>query len=167
MRIENQVHAQVGQLKGPAPVPHQVREVSVRIESLPGGRLRVSSPAARGWAAVVGNQQQLSEAITSAFVEAQVAAYARWKAERYDLDELTEPVTGDPLAPPRARQRRRRNTSEEGWGTHQRRPDAHDPEEWVKMPDGRWQSPTGMRWGANTAMVQRVVTRRRNLGLPT
>ena len=166
MRIENQTHAVPGQVRGPAPQRHQVREVTLRIESLPTGQLRVSTPAARGWAMVVSSQHELSRAVTSAFTEAQCAAYSRWRGERYDLDDLTEPMEGDPLAPPRPPARRRRNTGAVGWGRNQQRPDTHDADAWTKLPDGRWQSPKGKRWKPDTMMAQRVVARRVAAGLP-
>lgn len=154
-------------VRGPAPVPHQVREVTLRVESLPDGGLRVSTAQARGWAMVARNERELNRAVSAAFTEAQVAAYSRWRGERYDLDELTEPVAGDPMAPERSPARRRRNGHEVGWGRNQRRPDAHSPEDWVKLPDGRWQSPGGKSWSADSALVQRVVARRQQFNLPT
>lgn len=169
MTIERQTRAAPGMIKGPAATGHQVREVTVRIEALPGnGGLRVSTAAARGWAAVAKNERELASAIASAFTEAQCAAYAKWRGERYDLDHLTEPVAGDPMAPPRPRQRRRRNAPGIGWGVNQQRPDSHDVEAWVKLPDNQgWQSPNGRVWNAETAVVRRIIARRAELGLPS
>lgn len=42
----------------------------------------------------------------------------------------------------------------------------HDPADWTKLPDGRWQSPTGRRYQAWTRQAFGVVTARRKLGLP-
>jgi len=128
--------------------------------------MRVSTPQARGWAVVVRRPEELARAVSSAFTEAQVAAYARWRGERYELDELTEPVKGDPMAPPRPRARRRKNSGQVGWGTNQRRPDSHDPAAWEKMPDGRWRSPSGKAWKPDTPVVQKVVARRMQFNLP-
>lgn len=164
--IERQTRSVPGQIKGPAPVPHQVREVTLRVEAMPDGRFRVSMSQARGWAMVVRNQAELNRAVTQAFTEAQCAAYATWRGERYDLDDLTEPLPDDRMAPPRARQRKPRNTAEEGWGRNQRRPDVRPPEEWVKLPDGRWQSPGGRTYRADTSQVRRVIARRIQEGLP-
>lgn len=166
LRIERSTRAVPGQLKGPAPTAHQVREVSLRVESLPGGGMRVSSPQARGWAVVVRRPEELARAVSSAFLEAQVAAYARWRGERYELDDLTEPVRGDPMAPPRPRTRRRKNTAQVGWGSTQQRPDSHDPAAWVKLPDGRWRSPTGKAWKPDTQVVRKVIARRMQFNLP-
>lgn len=166
-RIESQARAVPGQLRGPAQVPHQVRTVALRIDALPDGGMRVSTTAARGWAMVARNPEQLARVVAMAFTEAQVATYARWKgAERYDLDELTEPQPGDPMAPERPRARRKRNTTEVGWGRHQRRPDAHDPADWARRPDGRWESPSGKTWPETHPVVQRVIARRAEFGLP-
>lgn len=168
MTIERQTRAAPGMIKGPAATSHQVREVTVRIEALPTGGLRVSTTAARGWAAVAKNERELASAIASAFTEAQCAAYAKWRGERYDLDHLTEPVPGDPMAPPRPYRKRRKNASGVGWGANQQRPDTHDVESWVKLPDAQgWQSPNGRVWNADTAVVRRVIARRTELGLPS
>jgi hypothetical protein len=155
-----------GGLRGPAPVAHQVREVSLRVEALGGGRLRVSTPAARGWAKVVSTRDQLTQAVSEAFVEAQIASHSAWRGERYDLDDLTEPLTNDPMAPVRPKARRPINTGRTGWGRNQQRPDMQSPEDWTKLPDGRWQSPGGKHWGPETLMVQRVVARRVKFNLP-
>lgn len=165
-QIGSQAQTPTTAVRGPAAVGHQVRELSLRVEALPNGALRVSTESARGWAAVVRTSMQLTAAIQEAFTEAQVAAYARAHGQRYDLDELTDPIPGDPLAPPRARPRRRRNNETEGWGMNQRRPDTLDPTEWVLLSDGRWQSPGGQRWRPESQMAQRVVARRKAEGLP-
>lgn len=165
-QILPQTRNATGGLRGPAPVPHQVREVTMKIESLPGGRMRVSTPAARGWAMVVSTPAQLTRAVSEAFTEAQIAAHSTWRGERYDLDDLTEPMPGDPMAPPRPKGGRPINTGPTGWGRNQQRPDMQSPEAWTKLPDGRWQSPSGKHWGADTVMVQRVVARRIRFNLP-
>lgn len=165
-RIVSQAQAPATDVRGPAPVAHQVRELTLRVEALEGGKLRISTDSARGWSMVVANSHALTAAVGAAFNEAQVAAYARAHGERYDLDELTDPVDGDPMAPPRARPRRARSGEETGWGRHQRRPDTLDPADWVKLPDGRWQSPGGARWRADSELGKRVVARRKAAGLP-
>lgn len=147
--------------------PHQVRTLDVRVERLDDGKMRVSTPSARGWAAVANNHAQLADCVRQAFTEAQIAAYARWRGERTELDALTDPVRGDALAPPRARVRRARNPSPIGWGRNQQRPDLADPGEWKKMPDGRWESPGGKLYRPETLMVRRVLERRRVAGLST
>lgn len=152
----------------PAPpsVAHQVRSVTITIEQLPDGRYRLSTSAARGWAAVGRTPHELGRAIAAAFVEAQCAAYARWRGERYDLDELTEPVVGDVLAPPRTRVRARRtNGAGVGWGRNQDRPDQHAVEDWERMPDGRLRSPAGLVYRQDSTVGQRVLARAQRMGV--
>jgi hypothetical protein len=152
----------------PAPpgVRHQVRTVTVRVEQLPDGKFRLSTPAARGWAAVGRTPQELGRAVSSAFAEAQCAAYARWRGERYDLDDLTEPVSGDPLAGPRRPLRPRANRSNIGYGRNQDRPDTHPVEAWERLPNGRLRSPNGLTYGPDTLIGQRVLERARKQGIP-
>lgn len=165
MRISSQSGADTGAIRGPAAQPHQVRTLDLRVEALPGGGLRVSTPSARGWAAVARNRVELEAAVSAAFTEAQCAAYARWRGERYDLDQLTDPVPGDPLAPPRRAPRRRTQAAGEGWGRNQRRPDTHRPEDWTSTHDGGWMSPGGNKYAPHTQMAQRITARRRAAGL--
>lgn len=141
----------------PAARPHQPRAINIQVETLPGGRLRVSTPQARGWAAAASTPQELARAVQAAFAEVQVASYARAKNAGYDLDLLTEQVRGDPLAgerraPSRSRARRR----------------SYPVENWTKMEDqsGVWVSPSGRRYRPGTQVVRLVVAKREALGLP-
>jgi hypothetical protein len=148
-------------ITGAANTGHQVRSITVRVEQLAGGKLRISTPTARGWAAVAGNQPELARAIAGAFTEAQVAAYARWRGTQYDLDALTAHVPGDPLAgkkPERksAKGNKRAPRTGEGWSYGQQRPDVHLPNEWTEQPDGRWRSPSGRMYRHDAAQVVRV-----------
>lgn len=145
-----------GMLRGSAPTRHQVRELDLRIESLPGGRLRVSTPLARGWAAVAGNPHELARAIASAFIEVQVASYARWKGESFDLDELTDVDQGDSLA---AAVR----TTE---FKHRKRNDIHNPADWTPLEGGFWRAPNGRRYRPDTRITRSVVAARIRLGIP-
>jgi len=151
----------------PAPpgVAHQVRAITLQVEQLADGKYRVSTPAARGWAAVGRTPADVGRAVASAFVEAQCAAYARWRGERYDLDELTEPVVGDAMAPPRRPVRRRTNRDNVGWGRNQDRPDQHAVEDWERMPDGRLRSPAGLVYKADSLVGQRVLARAARMGV--
>lgn len=150
-------------IQGAANTGHQVRSVTIRVDQLDNGRLRISTPTARGWAAVAGNQPELARAIQGAFTEAQVAAYARWRGTQYDLDALTAHVPGDALAgrKPQRVQGKTKSTkraprTNEGWGYGQQRPDVHLPGEWCEQPDGRWRSPSGRMYRADAAQVVRV-----------
>jgi hypothetical protein len=145
----------------PAPhgVAHQVRAVTVRVEQLPNGSMRLSTSSARGWAMVARTPNELSRAVREAFTEAQCAAYARWRGERYELDKLTEPIAGDAMAPPRRPVRRRTNRANTGWGRNQERPDQHAIQDWKSLPDGRLQSPAGLVHRRDSIMGQRVLAR--------
>lgn len=151
----------------PAPpgVAHQVRAVTVRVEQLADGRWRLSTPSARGWAAVGRSPNEIGRAVASAFVEAQCAAYARWRGERYDLDDMTEVVHGDPMAPPQRPVRPRTNRGNVGWGRNQDRPDQHPVERWERMPDGRLRSPAGHVYRPDSVIGQRVLARAQRSGI--
>lgn len=144
---------------------HQVHTIALQVDAMPSGGYRIQTPQARGWAVVAHTPHQLAAALSQAFLEAQVAAYARWRGERYDLDDLTEPMAGDPLAPARAHPRPPTNTRPVGWGRNQQRPDVAPLEQWVRLPDGMWQSPAGRRYRSDSMMVSRVRARRRAAGL--
>lgn len=152
----------------PAPpgVRHQVRAVTVRVEQLADGKFRLSTPSARGWAAVGRGPNELGRAVVGAFVEAQCAAYARWRGERYDLDEMTEPVAGDAMAPPRRPVRPRTARENVGWGRNQERPDAHPVDQWERLPDGRLRSPGGLTYQRDSLIGRRVIERARQAGIP-
>lgn len=140
--------------------PHQPAAISLTVEQLPGGRVRFSSPQARGWAAVAQTPQQLASSLQAAFLEVQVASYSRARGEAYDLDVLTEHRVGDPLAgSPQQRARRRVGGNA-----------PYPPEAWTKTTtdDGveKWRSPAGRLYGLHTQAVARLVEKRSALNLP-
>jgi hypothetical protein len=151
---------------GPAPVAHQVRQLTVQIESIDGVGLRFSTPTARGWAVVARNQAEVGRAIQAAFTEAQVAAYAKAHGIAYDLDAMTAAVPGDPMAPPIQRPRRRPASDGVGWRKGQRRPDVHDPADWSLLESGDLRSPGGKTVRADSPMGVRILQLRKQLGLP-
>ena len=161
--MERCINTSPRQPVGPAPVAHQVRELTIKIESIPEG-LRISTPTARGWAVVARTEPEVSRAIQSAFTEAQVAAYARAHGMTYDLDALTSAVAGDPMAPPIKRPRSRRGEGV-GWRRGQRRPDVHDPADWLRLESGDWRSPGGKVIAAGSPMGVRIAQLRRHAGL--
>lgn len=147
---------------GPPPVRNQVRSALLRVESLPDGKLRISTPHARGWAVVVRTRDELARAIGQAFTEVQVATYAAYRGEPYELDALTMPDETDPLAASAATidmsgQRVRR----------ERRSDVHPATAWTPLGDGQWRSPSGRTYRETTQAVQAVLAKRRQLGLGT
>lgn len=135
---------------------HQVRALSLRVEPLPSGGVRVSSPQARGWAAVARTPHELARVLQMAFTEVEVATYASFKGELYDLDGMTDVDPTDPSTalptPTRARNRITRT-------------DARNPADWKRLEDGRWRSPGGRAYGNDTQLVQRVRANRRALGI--
>lgn len=134
----------------------QVRAVSLVVETLPDGAVRVSSPQARGWAGVARNPSELARVVASAFTEVQVAAYAAWQGQLYDLDELTDVDPGDPTtALPTPPKRRNRTV----------RSDAQHPADWQRTEDGRWRSPGGRYYRDGCQLVERVKANRRALGI--
>lgn len=156
LRRQGETHVPGANPLGAASVPHQVREVTMRIETLPDGGIRMSTPQARGWAAVAHNDRELARAILSAFTEAQVAAYAAWKGQVYDLDALTDVDPQDPAtALPDAPRRRDRTV----------RSDTRHPADWARLDDGRWRSPGGRVYQETSQLVQRVIANRRALGI--
>lgn len=160
-----------GRLHGPPPIRHQPRRINIVVDSVPGGKLRVSTPQARGWAVVVRGPDQLARAVGQAFTEAAVASYAKWHAQRYDLDKLTSP--DDPTEPAVTGARggsvtgRRPVTSEQiSYGRRRAvRPDQAHPGHWTPLADGAWQSPAGRRY-TSERIVGPLVAARIRLGLP-
>jgi hypothetical protein len=135
---------------------HRVRALSLRVEMLPEGGVRVSSPQARGWAAVARTPHELAKVLARAVTEVEVASYAAWKGEVYDLDAMTDVDPDDPsTALPAPLRRRNRLT----------RSDARNPADWKRLDDGRWRSPGGRVYGDQTQLVQRVRANRLALGI--
>lgn len=150
-------------LPGPAPTRHQPRTIQVTVASLPGGRLRVSTPHARGWAVVVRGPDQLARAIGSAFTETACAAYAAWRREMYDHDYLTEP--DDPTEPAR-RQLPPPSTRGVSYArTAAVRPDQAHPGAWTVNPDGSYTSPGGRTY-RDPKFIARIERRRAKFNLP-
>jgi hypothetical protein len=141
---------------GPPPgTAHRVRSLDLRLDVLPNGKVRISTPQARGWAVVASGGRQILDGVSSAFNEAQIAAYSRWKGEDYELDALTEVDNSDPLATTRQWQAPANRTE---------RTDVHSPADWTRMSDGRWRSPGGRMYREDCGTVQKVIRKRRMLG---
>jgi hypothetical protein len=137
---------------------HTPNAISVLIERLPSGGYRLSTPYARGWAAVCLTPMQLANAMPTAFAEVSISAYARAKGAVYDLDQLTGQVIGDVLAGAPASRAKRPRASRRA---------AHSPADWSMTDTGAWRSPGGRIYGPETLAVQRVKVKRAALGLPT
>lgn len=140
------------------------RRITVTIDVLDGGRLRVATPQARGWAVVVRGPLQTWGALRQALVEAQIAGHARWRGARYDLDALT--ARDDPTEPAqRALPRPQPRHGVSYARSAVVRPDQAHPSEWAPMPDGTWMSPKGRIWRDPTRIAS-LVEKRAALGLP-
>ena len=137
---------------------HTPSAILVRVEPLKNGGYRLSTPHARGWAAVATTPLRLAHSMAAAFIEVQVSAYARAHGKVYDLDNMTMQVQGDPLAGlPMSREARPRSG---------RRRRSHNPADWQMTDNGSWRSPGGRVYQAGSQVVQRVVQNRAALGLP-
>lgn len=152
-------------------------DATITVERTTSGALRVSSPDAPGWSSVATDRVALLRAIDEAFSEAAVAAYARSRGKPYDValhDQAAEEasLTGKVLPlHPAARERMMQGLACSVGGAlegHSTRPgDVHDPLAWRPLADGRWVSPSGRTYGANTQVVQRVMEKRSNMGVGT
>lgn len=121
----------------------EVSEVLLRVEALDSG-LRLSTPQARGWARLARSHEDLARGVAEAFREAQLASYARARGEPYDLDVLSDASELHPLTASGSRPRA----------------DIYDPQDWTRMEDGRWRSPSGRCFRADSQVVQRVLAKR-------
>ncbi len=155
--------------QGVRPAGKTARHIDLRLQRLDDGRIRVSTPQARGHAAVVRGPFQLWGAVARCFLEATVAGYATWRGVRYDLDELTDPT--DPTEP----RRRRPHTRREAAGDCSEvsyaqggvvRPDQAHPSEWTPNEDGSWTSRKG-RVYRDPAYIRSIVIKRARMGLST
>lgn len=127
----------------------RVRVIPLQAEILPQGGIRISTPLARGWAGHARTAAELAAALQHAFVEVELASYARAHGKNYDQDRLTEHVADDPLAGAKMTRRR---------GPVARRA-AHPPELWTLQDDGFWRSPAGRRYPPDSPQAIRVRTK--------
>lgn len=156
---------------------HQAQRVDLSVTRTATGYL-LESPTLPGWSRHVHSLTTLRDGIGAAFVEAEIAAYARFRGTLYDAaDHQGDAFDAPP--PPAPPPPERRHPSEPPPPTEipragysqdaVHRPDCHDPAEWTPLPDGsgRWRSPGGLTYGPHTSMVASITTRRSLLGLPT
>lgn len=136
----------------PARPGARVTTISLTVEALPDGRYRLSTPHARGWAAEVRTQAEYARATLQAFDEVAIASYARAKGRAYDLEVATDPQQDTPVV--------RRSGRADG-----RAKAMHHPGDWTKMEDGRWKSPAGRMYSADTKQVKGVITARLERGM--
>lgn len=165
--MRHRVPTNTAQPGPPAGVRHQPRRVHLTVDALPDGQLRVSTSGARGWAVTARGPHQLATAVGQAFTEEAVAAYARWRTQRYDLDTLTE--RDDPTEPARRPISYRRPAGVQNTSYSRGRvvrPDQSNPADWTPLPDGRWRSPGGKTY-RSPKILRPLIERRARLGLPT
>lgn len=137
-----------GELNLVPDVPRQATRVTVTIEQLDNGVIRMSMPKAPGWVVAGHTPVQLTQMVRAAFQEATVVNYSDWRGTVYD----------HPAAP----QLRRHKPRSRG----KRRCDVYGPEEWCLDDRGLWVSPGGHRYPETRAVVQKVMAARRAMGLP-
>jgi hypothetical protein len=160
----------------PFAVGRFVRHVQLVFERLDGenaGKMRISSPQARGAAEVVRpHPDALYYAILKMFNEATIAGYAAWQGDLYDQDELT--ALDDPTEPARSSRvdaeqlaARARSRTVVSWSRHSvSRPDLARLEDWTPLPDGRWMAPKGKPYSGDADQVKRMLRKRAMAGLP-
>lgn len=126
---------------------HEPAMITLTVQQLPGNRLRIGTPLARGWSTVVSTPHELARAVATAQREVTVAAYARQRGATYDLERMeglqnavvaagTPPIAKPPL---------------------RRKPKRHDPMAWKELPNGRWECPSGRTFRADCQVVQNVL----------
>lgn len=127
-----------------------LEEIDLRVQFLGlarggGGRLRFTTPLARGWVRVASDPEDIAKALAEARVEVQLARYAAARGEEYDKDVDAEPSELHPLVASMV---------------PRERGDIYDPRDWTPLPDGRWRSPSGRTFRGDAQVVQRVKARR-------
>lgn len=128
-------------------VPRQVKRITVVVEQLDNGLLRMSMPKAPGWIVAGKTPVEVVQMLRAAFREATVASYSDWKDTVYD----------HPAAP----QLRRHKPRSRG----KRRSDVYAPDTWMVDDRGYWISPGGHRYPESRQVIQRVMAARKAMGL--
>src|ERR1700712_754289 len=146
------------------------RYVELQLQRLDDGRLRVSTPQARGHATIAKGPDQLWHAVAAAFREATIAGYAMFHGVPYDLDALTDPT--DPTEPKRRRPQTRSevggDVTEVSYGRGATvRPDQIHPAEYTPSSDGSWTSGRSGRTIRDLRKIKALVIRRGRMGLAT
>jgi hypothetical protein len=139
----------------PATLPPASSTVVLEVGRLPGGRLRLTSPHLPGWIQGFPTREccNIGLAVAAALTEADVRTYSarRSGAAPRRTPATATPATATPASTP---------TTITAW----RR--SWNPEDWEPLTDGRWRSPTGRIYKADSTVVANVKKRRANAGLP-
>lgn len=147
------------------------------IERTTSGGYDVTSPDAPKWRAHADSRVALLAALDVGFREADVASYAQRRGQAYDLDlhdraSAEAAMTGQVLPFDAEEREAMLGTLAASVGiadTSARRSpsDVHDPLAWRPLANGRWASPSGRVYGADTQVVARVVAKRSAMGVDT
>lgn len=151
-----------------------VREMTVTVQRLDNGRLRLSPTAVSAHVATATTPAELARALQSCFTEAEIAGYARRRGTRPDIallsavDSFDEPTNlgGKPVvtswasAAPAGDKRAAGRVWASG-GSRER-----DPADYTANSDGSWTSPSG-RTVRDPERCRQIVRRRRAAGLST
>lgn len=150
-----------------------VERITVTIERLPAGGLRFTMPGWDDWCAVGHGPFEIARAIDAAWVEADIATYARARGTIRDvevwddlLDHTRRPATDghtdpDPDSPPR-RRHLRAVQAEEARAARARviatqgSRELRRAREWSRRADGMWCSPAGRWFHADSEHARRV-----------
>jgi hypothetical protein len=134
--------------------PHEPEQLTVQVTRRPGGGFVLSCPLCPGWAVPARTPAELAQRMEQAWAEAAVAAYARLRGVLYDLADTEETIP--PGAYPAGSQHPGEAPDEVARRRRQRHPATYEPEQWVELPDGRWLSPKGQRYGPETRVASAV-----------
>lgn len=150
-------------------------DATLSIERTTTGAVRVTCATAPGWAKVARTPLELARALADGWNEASVAAYATRRAEPYDValhDNAAEEVSrAGRLLPVDADERAGMMTSlactAQPSATGRATAPTYDPMMWSQMPDGRWVSPAGRKYGPSTQVARRIMAKRAEAGIDT
>lgn len=156
----------------PPTPPPRLRHMQLEVQLLDDGRLRWSTPQARGEVYCVRGMHQSWDAFQRLYRAATAAGLAAWRGERTELDRAT--LDDDPTEPPvrelphkNAIARRRQALDEDGGANYGKardiRPDQASPDAWSPLEDGSWRSPNGRRF---KQLPEGTAFARRRRGLP-
>src|SRR5689334_20837061 len=130
--------------------------MQVLVRRAPGGGLLLSTPLTPGWCVPARTPAELAQRMEQAWLEYACAAYARVRGTLYDLAATEEEIPPEAYAV--GREHPAEAVPDEVSKARRRRAQRgiHDPEQWVELPDGRWLSPSGQKYGPQTLVASRV-----------
>lgn len=135
---------------------HEPAELTLTVSRAQGGRLVLRTPLTPGWAYSCATPAELARGVEQAYAEAAIAAYARLRGALYDLAETEETIPASAYPAGRPHPAERQVDEVAARRRRSKHPTTHPPELWVELDDGRWLSPSGRRYGPDTAVVASV-----------